>query len=232
MEDVMQNTIRERLIEMADEQYRQFHSKLVPGTDNILGVRLPQLRKVAKELAKSNWKTYIATAQDDYNEEIMLQGLVIGYAKGDIREIIGYIANFVPKINNWGVCDSFCNNLKITKKHKLLIWEFLQPYLRSREEFQLRFGIIMLLSFYIEDEYIDRLLILLDSAKHEGYYVKMAVAWAISICFVKFPQKTLSYLQKNTLDDFTYNKALQKITESLRVNQETKTIIRTMKRRY
>ena len=227
----MQNKIRERLIELADEQYRQFHSKLVPGTDNILGVRLPHLRKLAQELAKSDWQTYIATAQDDYNEEIMLQGLVIGYAKGDIREILSYVTNFVPKIKNWGVCDSFCNSLKITKKHKLLIWGFLQPYLLSREEFQLRFGIIMLLSFYIEDEYIDRVLILLDGAKHEGYYVKMAVAWAISICFIKFPQKTLSYLQKNTLDVFTHNKALQKITESLRVNQGTKTIIRTMKRK-
>jgi len=227
----MQKKIRERLLELADEQYRQFHSKLVPGTDNILGVRLPHLRKLAQELAKSDWQTYIATAQADYNEEILLQGLVIGYVKGDIREILGYIATFVPKISNWGVCDSFCNSLKITKKHKLLVWKFLQPYLLSREEFQLRFGIIMLLSFYIEDEYIDRVLILLDRAKHEGHYVKMAVAWAISICFIKFPQKTLSYLQKNTLDDFTYNKALQKITESLRINQETKTMIRTMKRK-
>lgn len=227
----MQNKIRERLIGLADEHYRQFHSKLVPGTNNILGVRLPHLRKLAQELAKSDWQTYIATAQDDYNEEIMLQGLVIGYVKGDISEILSYVANFVPKINNWGICDSFCNSLKITKKHKLLIWEFLQPYLLSREEFQLRFGIIMLLSFYIEDEYINRVLILLDGVKHEGYYVKMAVAWTISICFIKFPKKTLSYLQKNTLDDFTYNKSLQKITESLRVSQESKTMIRTMKRK-
>jgi len=227
----MQNKIRDRLIELADEKYREFHSKLVPGTDNILGVRLPHLRKLAQELVKSDWQTYIATAQDDYNEEIMLQGLVIGYVKGDISEILSYVANFVPKINNWGICDSFCNSLKITKKHKLLVWEFLQPYLLSREEFQLRFGIIMLLSFYIEDEYIDRVLILLDGAKHEGYYVKMAVAWTISICFVKFPQKTFSYLQENTLDDFTYNKALQKITESLRVSQESKTMIRNMKRK-
>ena len=227
----MQNKIRECLMGLADEQYRQFHSKLVPGKNNILGVRLPHLRKLAQELAKNDWQTYIATAHDDYNEEIMLQGLVIGYVKGDIREILSYVTNFVPKINNWGVCDSFCNSLKITKKHTLLVWEFLQPYLLSREEFQLRFGIIMLLSFYIEDEYIDRVLILLDGAKHDGYYVKMAVAWTISICFIKFPQKTLPYLHKNTLDDFTYNKALQRITESLRVSQESKTMILTMKRK-
>lgn len=227
----MENTIRERIFQLVDEEYRQFHSKLVPGIDNVLGVRLPMLRKLAQELAKSDWRTYIKTAQDDYNEEIMLQGLVIGYAKGDIEETLSYVAAFVPKINNWGVCDSFCGNLKITKKHRTRVWEFLQPYLLSREEFQLRFGIIMLLSFYIEDEYMDQVLALLDGAKHEGYYVKMAVAWTVSVCFVKYPKKTMAYLKNNTLDDFTYNKSLQKITESLRVNQETKTIIRSMKRK-
>ena len=88
----------------------------------------------------------------------------------------------------------------------------------------------MLLTFYMQDEYISKVLLLLDSAKHEGYYVKMAVAWAISVCFIKYPEKTMAYLKKNTLDDFTYNKALQKITESLRVDKATKTVIRSMKR--
>jgi len=227
----MNKTVRERIFELADEEYRHFHSALVPGSDNIVGVRLPRLRELAKELAKGDWRNYISSAQDDYYEEIMLQGLVIGYAKADIEEISRYAATFVPKINNWAVCDSFCNSLKITKKHMAQVWDFLQPYLRSREEFELRFGIVMLLSFYIEDEYIDRVLALLDGARHKGYYVKMAVAWAVSICFVKYPEKTMAYLQKNSLDDFTYNKALQKIIESFRVDKETKTIIRSMKRK-
>lgn len=227
----MEKNIRERILALADEEYRQFHSKLVPGIDNVLGVRLPLLRGLAQEIAKSDWRTYLATAQDDYNEEIMLQGLVIGYAKADIEEILDYVAIFVPKINNWGICDSFCNSLKITKKHPLRMWDFLQPYLLSPKEFELRFGIIMLLSFYIDEEYMDRILLLLDGAKHEGYYVKMAVAWTISICFIKFPEKTLAYLKSNTLDDFTYNKALQKIIESLRVSPETKTMVRAMKRK-
>jgi 3-methyladenine DNA glycosylase AlkD len=227
----MEKTIRERIFELVDEEYRQFHSGLVPDTDNILGVRLPKLRALAKELAKGDWRDYILAAQDDYYEEIMLQGLVIGYAKTEIKEILLYVDAFVLKINNWAVCDSFCNSLKITKKHMVPVWEFLQPYLLSREEFELRFGIVMLLSFYIEDEYIDPVLVLLDGAKHDGYYVKMAVAWAISICFVKYPEKTMAYLKKNTLDDFTYNKALQKITESFRVDQEMKTMIRSMKRK-
>ncbi|MDF2500253.1 MAG: putative alkylation repair enzyme [Anaerosporomusa subterranea] len=227
----MDETVRERILELVDEEYRQFHSSLLPGTNNILGVRLPLLRELAKELAKGDWRGYLATAQDEYYEEVMLQGLVIGYAKADIDEILAYVAAFVPKINNWGVCDSFCSSLKITKQHRMRVWEFIQPYLLSEKEFELRFGIVMMLDFYMEDEYIDQVLTLLDGAKHEGYYVKMAVAWAISICFINYPKKTMAYLQNNILDDFTYNKALQKITESFRVDKETKALIRSMKRK-
>ena len=227
----MDTTVRERIFALVDEEYRQFHSKLVPGTDNILGVRLPRLRELAKEIAKGNWRDYLLTAPSDYNEEILLQGLVIGYAKTDIEEILCYAAAFIPKISNWGVCDSFCNSLKITKKHRAQVWEFLQPYLLSQKEFELRFGIVMLLSFYIEDQYIDQVLLHLDSAKHDGYYVKMAVAWAISLCFIRYPKKTMVYLKENTLDDFTYNKALQKITESFRVDKETKNLVRSLKRK-
>ena len=152
----MEKTIKERLVELADEKYRQFHTRLVPGVDNILGVRLPLMRKLAQELAKGDWHNYLDSAQDDYYEEIMLQGLVIGYAKTDIKEKLHYIAIFVPKINNWGVCDSFCNTLKIARKYPAQVWKFVQPYLMSQQEFELRFGIIMLLSYYIEDEYIDQ----------------------------------------------------------------------------
>lgn len=227
----MDKTVRERILELADEEYRQFHSSLLPGIDNVLGVRLPLLRNLAKELAKADWRSYLATAQDTYYEEVMLQGLVISYAKAELEEIFGYVAVFIPKITNWGICDSFCCSLKIAKQHSERVWAFLQPYLQSSKEFELRFAIVMMLDFYIKDEYIDRVLSRLDEVKHDGYYVKMAVAWAISICYIHYPQKTMTYLHNNILDDFTYNKALQKITESYRVDKETKTMIRSMKRR-
>jgi Predicted DNA alkylation repair enzyme len=218
-------------MEMADEEYRKFTSSLIPNVDNILGVRLPELRKLAKNIAKGDWRTYLAQADNRYFEETMLQGLVIGYAKTDIEERLRYVADFVPRIDNWSVCDSFCTGLKFTKNHRSLMWDFLQPYLSSDKEYEIRFGVVMLLLYFVEDEYIERVLQWMDRIRHEGYYVKMAVAWAISVCYVKYPEPTMAFLKNNTLDDFTYNKALQKIIESLRVDSGTKHVLRSMKRR-
>lgn len=226
----MEKTIRKQIFELADEEYKIFLSKLCPNNHNIVGVRLPLLRKLAKEIAKSNWREYIKSAEEEYYEEIMLQGMVLGYIKAEVEEILNYVTEFIPKIDNWGVCDSFCSGLKFTKRNKERVWDYLQPYLHSKQEFEIRFGVVMLLDFYIEENYLDRVLQLLDSAKHDGYYVKMAVAWAVSSCYIKFPEKTMEYLKNNTLDNFTYNKALQKITESLQIDKEIKALIRSMKR--
>ena len=201
--------IREELINLSEEDYRDFSSKLLPGINNMLGVRLPALRKIAKSIAKEDWKNYLDNVRDDYFEEVMLQGMVIGYINNtDIDEIISLIRKYVPKINNWSVCDSFCNGLKITNKNKEKMWNFIEEYLSSNYEFEVRFAVVMLLNFYVEEDYVELVLSNLDKIKHDGYYVKMAVAWAISICYVKFSETTLNYLKENNLDYFTYNKSL------------------------
>jgi len=223
--------IRDEIKKLAEEDYQKFSSSLLPGAKNVLGVRLPKLREAAKKIAKGDWRTYLETCDNYYFEEIMLQGMVIGYAKSDIEEILKYAAAFIPSIDNWSLCDSFCSGLKITKNNKDRVWQFLQPYLFSDEEYHIRFGIVILLNYFIEIEYIERVLAALDKINHEGYYVKMAAAWAVSICYIKLPEKTLEFLQNNNLDDFTYNKALQKITESYRVDKEIKGIIKNMKRK-
>ena len=111
------------------------------------------------------------------------------------------------------------------------MWNFIQKYLKSDKEFELRFAIVMMLDFYITEEYIDRVLEILNNIKNDAYYVKMAVAWTIQVAFVKFENKTMKLLKENNIDDWTYNKTIQKITESYRVDEETKKIIRTMKRK-
>ena len=224
------DNLRNRLFELADDKYKEFHSSLCPNTENIIGVRLPQLREIAKEITKGDWRGFLSTSKEDYYEEVLINGLVIAYAKCDVDERLNYIKDFVPKIYNWAICDTFCNTLKFVNKNKEAVWDFIQPYLKSSKEFEIRFAVVIILNYYITEDYIDIVLETLDKVRHNGYYVKMAVAWAISMCFVKFEEKTMLYLKNNNLDDFTYNKSLQKICESLRVDKETKASIKSMKR--
>ena len=222
--------LRDKLFELSDDKFKTFHSRLCPNTDNIIGVRLPLLRQLTKEIAKGDWRNFLSNSKEEYYEEILINGLVIAYAKCDVEERLNYIESFVPKIDNWAICDSFCNTLKFVNKNKEIMWEFIQPYLKSYNEFEIRFAVVIILNYYITEDYIDLVLKTLDNIKHDGYYVKMAVAWAISMCFVKFEEKTMAYLKDNSLDDFTYNKSLQKICESLRIDKNTKELIKSMKR--
>lgn len=224
--------IRKELEALVDSKYREFHSSLVPGTENILGVRIPQLRLIAKKVAKgSEWREFVEANNTCCYEETMLKGMIIGMAGMELDEQISYISRFVPQINNWAVCDIFCGELKTAvRKGKETVWQFIQPYLKAEKEFERRFGIVMLFH-YIDEGHIDSLLEYADSFKHEAYYARMAMAWMISICFVKFPEKTLKHLKQSKLDNWTYNKALQKTTESLRIDKETKEVLRSMKRR-
>ena len=228
--DLMNDEVRKKILELADPKYKEFHSGLCPNTENIIGVRIPVLRKYAKELAKDDFRSYLSSIADDYYEEIMIKGMIIGLAKMETEERLNYISEFVPKIDNWAICDTFCTGLKFTNKNKDVVWEFIKKYQNSRKEFELRFLIVMLLDYYITDKYIDEVIKILDKTKHDGYYVKMAIAWTISVLYVKYPKITMEYLKNNTLDDFTYNKALQKIIESYRVSEEDKNIMRKMKR--
>lgn len=223
--------IREKLFSMQDIKYKEFHSGLSPNIDGIIGIRVPILKEYAKEIAKGDWRKYLNGAQDEYYEERLLQGLVIGYVKADAEEIIDYLTKFVPKINSWGVCDSTIMNLKIIKKNKEMFWDFINKYLKSKEEYELRFAIVTMLDYYVDEIYIDKVIKELDKIKHEGYYVKMAVAWALSLCYIKFPEKTMQYFKNCNLDDWTYNKAIQKTVESYRVTDEDKEILRNMRRK-
>lgn len=228
----MKQIIKKELKELADKSYKEFHENLCPGTENILGVRVPVLRNYAKKLAKEyEIKDLLENIDNEYYEEIMLQGMLIGLEKNnDIQEILKDIEKFVPKIDNWAVCDVFCGGLKITKKYPEEMWEFLQKYVASDKEFEIRFGVVMILDYYINEEYLKRNFEIFDNIKLQKYYVQMAVAWAISICLIKFYDKTMQYLKHSKLDKFTYNKAIQKAIESYRITDEQKHELRKMKR--
>lgn len=227
----MGNKIRQDLFAMQDLKYKEFHGSLCPDMDNIIGVRIPKLREYAKELYKCNNLKDIKI-EDKYYEELVIQGMLIGFqTKEPIEEIIKQVEEFIPKINSWAVCDTFCAGLKITKKYQTEMFKVIKRYLKSTQEYQVRFAIVMLLDYYINDQYIDQVLQILDNVKLEKYYVQMANAWAISICLIKYYNKTLDFLNTTKIDDFTYNKGIQKALESYRITNEQKEYLRTLKRR-
>ena len=231
-EKVTTAKVREFLEENTDPGYRKFHSSLLPGVDNIMGVRLPALRKFSQNLAKMQWQDWFAQADDQWYEETMLRGLTVAYSKLDCAEKMTYVERFVPDISNWAVCDCFCSTLKDADRYQEEYWEFLEPYFISDREYKARFGAVMLLAHFVKKEYLEKSIQRLESITQQGYYARMAVAWAISIYFVAFPGEMLDYLQhSHKLDEFTYKKSLQKILESYRVDKETKQIIKEMRQR-
>lgn len=238
---ITEAAVRQRLREEADPGYREFHSRLLPGITGIAGVRTPALRKIARDLIKDKWQEYVREVSRRFKEEgqgengvfydeMILWGLCIAGGCRDWDTARPYVEEFVPAINNWAVCDIFCGSLKIAKRYPEPVWEFIGHYLKSDKEYELRFGAVMLLSHFADQEHVVAALALMDAVHHDGYYVKMAVAWAVSVYFAKVPDAVMPYLKDNHLDDWTYNKALQKITESYRVDKGTKDLIRAMKR--
>lgn len=216
----------------ADIPYREFHSKLVPNVSTFIGVRVPLIRTLAKNVVKGDFESYLNDNKDamSYYEEYMLYGMTLGSIAKPVDYLLPYIAAFVPQIDNWAVCDSFCASLKVTKKNKKAMLPFILEYLKSDREYELRFAIVMLMNYYIDDEHIDFLLSTFEGVKSDYYYVNMALAWALSFCYIHHCAKTLSFILNNNLNDWTHNKMIQKIVESRRVSTSDKELLKSLKR--
>lgn len=221
-------TLREELLALADPRYREFTASLIPGVGELLGIRIPLLRKIARRIARGDWRAFLDSLEVRYFEERLIEGLVIGYAACPIEEKLERVARFVPRIDNWAVCDCFCWRLRADEREAM--WRFIQPYFRSDAEYDIRFAVVMALGNFVDEEHIDALLGLLGAIRHEGYYARMGVAWAVSVCYVKFPERTEAWLDRCRLDDWTFNRSLQKIVESWRVDDAAKRRIRARKR--
>ena len=215
----------------ADEGCRQTFMKCVPGAGRVIGVRSPVMHDIAKRVARSDWREFLCDPSPVvYEEDMLLRGAVIGALKESFEVMEPLLREFVPKMTNWAVCDSTCSRLKMTRKNMPQMLGLIRDFLRSDREYELRFALVMLMSYYIDDEHIDYILDVYDSVQREEYYIRMAVAWGLSVCFVKQRDKTLAYLQgPNALDKWTFNKAIQKCVESFRVSAEDKALLRSMK---
>lgn len=251
----MQQAIRKQLCLMSETKYQKFSSALIPGVDNILGIRLPELRKLAKQLAKSDWKA-VVREEDIYFEERMLRGMILNYVKGEYEEILPYITAFIPLVDNWSVCDSVFMGMTILQKDRERTWDYIQPYLQSGKEFEVRVALIIMMQHLLKCDakgkkltrlrmvdmqavgndmeepglFINRILEVINREFDEGYYASMAAAWLLAECFCVYPYHTMEFMKNNKLDKVTFNKGIQKIIESRIPTDEVKQTLRCMKR--
>lgn len=222
--------VRSELIENVDPKYRDFHSGLIPGADNILGVRMPVIRDISKKICKDDWRSFLDKPAE-YYEETMLRALVIASAKMDTNERLELTRMFMPEIKNWAVCDIFCGDWKVRNgPDKEALWNYCLELLDTDDEFMMRVSSVMMLQHFLNDDHIDDVLRLMTTKHHNGYYYKMGAAWTLSFCYIKFPERTEPALFVETLDKDIRNKAIQKISDSFRVNKEDKERLKVKKK--
>ena len=214
--------INKILYENIDAKYRIFSAKLLPQDTKVLGIRLPFLRKLAKQILKDDWQFFLQHFEPDYLEERLLYGFVIAYAPLSFSDRLRLVKKFVPLINNWSVCDSFCASFKLNNNDKILLWQFVQPYMIAKGEYERRFAIVMCLNYLIDDKFVDEIIDKLRIVNFDEYYVQMALAWALAEIYISYPEKIEELLYNKILSIEVHNKTIQKIRESLRVDKNKK----------
>ena len=189
-----------------EEKYKEFSSRLTKTKYSMLGVRIPILRKLAKEICKGNYSSYLEISKDDSFEEVLIQGLVISNIK-DEDEFLKYLDNFV---------------LKIVKKNPDTYFNYFTKYLKSNKEFKIRVCLIVYLNFYTTKEYVDKIIENLLNIKNNDYYVEMAIAWLLAEIYLIDKDKVINLLKTKSLNKFINNKTISKIRDSYRVSDEDK----------
>ncbi len=225
-------SIKAELLVNRDGKFRDFSLSLTKGSAlPMVGVRLPVLRKMAARLAREDARGFLDACDFSSIEMTMLYAYVLGRTRGDIRELLAYLDRAVPHIDNWANCDTLCQSFKQAEKYPEETWDFLMRYRTSEEPFVLRVLVVMLMSHFLTDAYIDRVLEIVNTISCDAYYYKMGAAWAVATAMAKQRDKTFAFLKSCALDDWTYNKAIQKMLESYRVSDADKALLRTMKRK-
>lgn len=194
------------------------------------GISIPELRKFARKIARNNYAEFLENNDFSSFELRLLHAFVIGYSKDDIKILLKYFKNFIPYVDDWAINDSLCQNFKIARKYPDAVWKFLMNYKNSKKEFESRIVSVVLLSHYLNDEYIDKVIEVLNQLNTDDYYSQMGVAWAVATIMGKYPDKCLNYLKSGNckLNKITYKKSLQKIRESFRVPNSIKLLTKEM----
>ena len=228
----MSNTIQTRLFELQDLQYAAFQSRLTPNIapERFIGVRVPACRKLAKELYKNEpdlVKDFLSQLPHSYYDENMLHGLLISEIK-DFSECIDAVERFLPYVDNWAVCDIM--SPKCFKKNKKALLPILMKWMESPEEYTVRFGLEMLMSYYLDEDFSLAYLAKAAEIRSDKYYVNMMIAWFFATALAKQWDSTVPYLEANKLDVWVHNKTIQKARESYRITEEQKQYLLGLKR--
>lgn len=218
------------LISLQDTKYREFHSGLVLNSKyEIIGVRLPIMKNIAKTIAKGNFEEFLKYAKDKYYEEVMIQGLVISHIK-DEELFYKYFKKHINKIDNWALCDSFCSSIKIIRKHEEKYLKEAIKMSLDKAEFTSRIGLIMILNHFITKENLKDIFDTLNKIESDKFYINMAESWLICEMYIKFPKETFEFIKNNNLNKFTQNKTISKIHDSYRVSKAEKEMLNSYRK--
>jgi 3-methyladenine DNA glycosylase AlkD len=225
----LQETVQSKLFELQDLKYKEFQCKLMPTVkpETVIGVRTPELRKFAREFSKTPQATeFLQILPHMYYEENNLHGFLIEKIK-DYDAAIATVEAFLPYIDNWATCDLI--SPKVFKKHLPELYEKIKVWLKSGRTYTVRFGIGMLMSFYLNDAFEPEMLDLVAGVRNQEYYINMMIAWYFATALAKQYDAALPVLQEQRLEKWTHNKTIQKAIESYRIADDIKAYLRTLK---
>lgn len=216
-----------KLEEQRDEGYRQFHERLLCTSLPVIGIRIPQLRQIAKEIAREDGEGFLAVCGRNTYEERLLFGLVTAELQAAFPQFVHYCDEYVENcVENWAHCDVFCSSLKkIAKKNEALLYEQAKRYLQAENPWVIRVGLIILMSYYLKAPYFDEVLLLTDGIHADFYYIQMAQAWLLATAWAKDSVRTRAYLHQNTLSDEVKTRFVQKARDSRRVSAADKALL-------
>lgn len=215
---------------MGDPKLAEFTAKLVPGKDGIVGVRIPALRALAKRIVKEDWRGFLEEVPGSYEEEI-LRGIVIATAPTTVDERISMTEGFLPMIDNWATCDTFCGSWKVSKRDMGKAWDYLASLIDTGEEYPMRVSLIARKSLFRDRERMSLLAEDIAAHDHPGYYYRMGAAWAASEIFIRFPDLGAELLESRRMEPWTHDMTIRKICESRRVTDDQRTQVRALRTR-
>lgn len=227
---IFMEIITKKLFDNQDLKYREFKGKSIPNIDkdNIIGVRIPIIRKIVKEIYQEDYiSKFLDELPHKYHEENLLHGLILSIKYQDIDFLLSKLDSFLPYVDNWEVTDII--SPKLFKKYPDKVYEKIKEWLNSDKVYVIRFAVVSLLQFYLDDNFKIEELELVNNIKNDDYYVKMAIAWFYSFALIKQYDITIKYFENRKLNKWIHNKALQKAIESYRISDLAKEYLRSLK---